>query len=145
MRDLDLIRQCTHCWGKALVAQDDGLEVEGETPQLADRRTVSLECAPDDLSRLVGPSLPDRVQSCIEQQRDARERLNRAVVQLVCKSAPFVLLRRDDLVREARALGLAHLRVLEQLRVLVLARGEVPEHRGADHVVALERLLAGEA
>jgi hypothetical protein len=57
-------------------------------------------------------------------------------VQLVGEPPPLVLLRRDDLVRQPRALGLAHLCVLEQLRVLVLARGEVREHGRAHDVVA---------
>ena len=66
------------------------------------------------------------------------ERLHRAVVQLVRKSPPFVLFRGEQLIRKTRPLRLAHSRVVEQLRVLVLARGEVREHGRAHDVLAIE-------
>ena len=50
----------------------------------------------------------------VEHQRDPGQRLHRAVVELDRETSSLVLLGGDDLLRESRALGLAHLRVLEQ-------------------------------
>ena len=99
VRELDLIRQRAHGGSESLVAQDDGLEVEGEVAQLTDRRAVPLERAADDLLRLLAATLLDRVQACVEHQRDTRERLHGAVVQLVGKTPPLVLLRSQQLIR----------------------------------------------
>ena len=93
----------------------------------------------------VSAALCNRVQARVEQQCHSGERLHRAVVQLVRQSAPFVLLGGDQLIRKTRAFGLAHSRVVEQLRVLVLARSEVREHGRAHDVLAIERLRSGQA
>ena len=71
MRELDLLRQGTDRGRKALVAQNHGLEIEGEVPQLADCCAMTLERAADDLLRFVAATFIDRIQPRIEQQRDS--------------------------------------------------------------------------
>ncbi len=139
MRDRDLVRECANGRCESLIAQNDRLEVEGEVPELADRGSVSLQRAADDLARLFEPALADRVQAGIEQERDSRQRLDDAVVQLVREPPSLVLLRRDQLVRQVRALDLADTRFREQACVLELARREVGEHGRANHVVPIKR------
>src|SRR5262249_3579272 len=54
----------------------------------------------------------------------------------------LVLVGGDELVRQARAFDFAHLSLLEQTRVLVLARREIRQDGRADEVVTVERTLA---
>src|SRR5207247_10982767 len=118
------------------------VDVDGAVPKLAARRPMTLARAPDDLLRLVAATFLDRIQPRVEQQRDSRERLHRTVVQLVGKTASFVLLGRDELIGQSGALGFADSRVVEQLGILVLARREVGEDGGTDDVVTVEGTLA---
>ena len=80
MRQRNLIRQRPHGRRKALVPEHHRLEVEGEAPQLTDRRAVALERAADDLLRFFAATFADRVQAGVEQKRDAGEGLHGAVV-----------------------------------------------------------------
>src|SRR5205085_5598127 len=98
--DRDLIGERANCGRKALVPEDDRLEVEREVSQLSDRRAVSYERPSDDLACLLVATLRDRVQPRVEQQRDAGQRLDRAVVEFVREPAPPVLLGGDELVRQ---------------------------------------------
>ena len=61
------------------------------------------------------------------------------IVEEEREAAPLLLLGGDDLLGEPCALGFADLRVLQQPRVLALARCEVGEHRRACDVGASER------
>ena len=77
----------------------------------------------------------ERVDAGVEQQRGARDRLLRPVVEQQREPAALRLLRLGELVREAGALALAALRLVLQAaearveaRVLGRAGGEVGEH-----------------
>ncbi len=141
MRKLDLIRQGADRGREALITQDHGLEVEGEVPQLTDRCPMTLERATNDLLRLFAATFLDRVQAGIEQQRDSRERLHRTVVQLVCKATSFLLLGCDELIGQPGTLGFAQPRVVEELGILVLPRGEVGQDGCTDDIVPIEGTL----
>src|SRR5256714_14381651 len=56
--------------------------------------------------------------------------------------SPLILLGGDEWLREARAVGLATLRLRQQPGVLSRARREVGEHRRADDIAAVERAIA---
>ena len=75
---------------------------------------MALECPPDDLARLLVAAVHDRVQPRVEQERDSRQGLDGAVVQLVREPPPLVLLGCDQLVRQARTFRLANLRLCEE-------------------------------
>ena len=77
---------------------DDRLEVEGEIPELADRRPRAAEGAVEDLARLLELATADQVERRVEHQRDAGERLHRAVVEEERDAPPLVLLRGEDLL-----------------------------------------------
>ena len=51
----------------------------------------------------------------------------------------LILLGGDELLREARSVGLANLRLRQQPGVLSRTRREVGEHRRADDIAAVER------
>ena len=74
------------------------------------------------------PPALERVDRRVEHEADPGERLHRAVVEEERQPPALVLLGDDQLVREPRALGLAHLGLGEQARVLDRAAGEVGEH-----------------
>ena len=83
----------------------------------------------------------DRVLHVVEHQPDPGQRLDCGVVEEEREPPSFLLLGGDQLVGEHGALGLAHLRLGEQPRVLGRAGREVGEHPRANDVPALERLL----
>jgi hypothetical protein len=89
-------------------------------------------------------SRSERVDHRVEHQADPCERLHRAVVEEERKAPPLLLLGNDQLVREARPLGLAHGRLREQARVLDRTAGEVGQQRRAGQLLAVERPRARE-
>jgi len=63
-------------------------------------------------------------------------------VEVEREPAPLLLLRGDQLIRECRALGFAHLRLREQARILARPRREVGEHGRAHCIAAREDRVA---
>ena len=86
-----------------MVAQDDRLEVEREVAQLADRRARPSQRAVEHLRRLLGLAALEEAQRRVEHERDAGERLHRAVVEEERDSPPLVLLGGEDLLGRAVA------------------------------------------
>src|SRR5919206_519362 len=68
-------------------------------------RIVSRWRARGDALRFLEPALVDRVPDGVQHQRDPGQRLDGAVVELVRKPPPLVLLGRDELLGEPRLLG----------------------------------------
>ena len=129
LREPELLGERLHRRPEALVAQHDRLEVEREVAQRADRVPVPLRAPSRAPRRLLEPPAFERVDHGVEHQRDPRQRLHRPVVEEEREPAPLLLLGGDQLVGQARALRLAHLRLGEQARVLDGAAGEVGEQR----------------
>ena len=76
------------------------------------------ECRTQHLLGFVEPLRLERVGDRVEHEADPGERLHGPVVEEECEPAPLLLLGRDQLIREAGAFGLAHLRLCEETRVL---------------------------
>ena len=91
-----------------MVAEHDRLEVEGEVAQLADRRARPRERAAEHLPRLLGPAAADEVECGVEHQRDARQRLHRAVVEEERDPPPLVLLGGEHLLGQLARVVDAH-------------------------------------
>ena len=87
---------------EAVVAQHDRLEVEREVAQLADRRARPRRAPVEHLARLLGLAALDEVERRVEHERDAGERLHRAVVEEERDAPPLVLLGGEDLLGRAR-------------------------------------------
>ena len=102
---------------------------------------LPVERVPEDALSLLDLALADCVLNVVEHQPDPGQRLDCGVVEEEREPAPLLLLGGDQLVGEHGALGLAHLRLGEQPRVLGRAGRKVGEHPGANDVPALERLL----
>ena len=97
-----------------MVPEHDRLEREREVAELADRRALLGERRLDDLARLLGVPVAERVQRPVEHQRDPGELLHRPVVQEQREPPPLVLLCRDQPIQ--RLVFVIHLASLGQPR-----------------------------
>ena len=94
--------------------------------------------------RLLEPPALERVDHRVQHQADPGERLHRPVVEEEREPPPLLLLGDDQLVGQPRALGLALLRLGEQLRVLDRAAGEVGQQLRPRKLLAVERFRSHE-
>ena len=91
---------------------------------------MPLERRVEHGGRLLESPALERVDHRVEHQADPGQRLHRTVVEEERQAPALLLLGGDQLVREPCALGLAHLRLGEQARVLD-ARGRRSRRAGS--------------
>ena len=103
-----ILPERTHRHREAVVAQHDGLEVERQVAQLADRRARPVQRLVEDLAGLLVLAAFDEVGDGVEHQRDAGERLHGPVVQEERDAATLVLLRGEDLLGDLAPCGVVH-------------------------------------
>ena len=124
----ELVGERAHRRAEALVAEHDGLELEGQVAQRADRLTLLFERGAEDSRRLLLAIGFDRGDHRVEHERDARHRLHRPVVQEQRQPPALLLLGGDQLVREPCVLGGEALDLLVHPLVLLALADE--ERRG---------------
>ena len=120
----ELVCERSHRRAEALIAQHDGLELEGQIAQRADRVALLLERGAEDSRRLLLAIGLDGGDDRVEHERDARHRLNGSVVQEQRQAPALLLLGGDQLVREPRVLGGEPVDLLLHPLVLVPLRDE---------------------
>ena len=96
----------------ALLAERGRLEAPAQLAEVADRLAVALAGDAEDPVHLAGVVVVERGGAGVEQQRGARDRLLRAVVEQQREPAALGLLGLGQLVREPGALALAALRLV---------------------------------